>query len=70
MTTRPSQQSFSPKIAFISVDFPAPFGPMIVTISPGSTWRSTPWTISASPYPVTSSDTSRTVMCSNVFVVA
>ena len=38
-----------PKIALSSVDLPAPLGPMIVTISPGSTYIEVPRTIITSP---------------------
>src|SRR5690606_21427005 len=35
----------------IKVDLPAPLGPMIVTISPWSTFRDAPLTTSTGPYP-------------------
>ena len=46
--TRPSRGRSSPIIARISVDLPAPFGPTIVTISPGSILTSTPRRMSTS----------------------
>jgi hypothetical protein len=36
-TMRPSRSGSMPKIAFIAVDLPAPFGPTITAISPFST---------------------------------
>ena len=39
----------APKIALSKVDLPAPFGPMIVTISPAPMCKSTSWMISTSP---------------------
>ena len=48
-STRPSPTGSSPKIAFSSVDLPAPFGPMIVTSSPRSRRSDTSCTIITSP---------------------
>ena len=47
--TCPSLTGSSPKIAFNSVDLPAPFGPMIVTSSPRSMRSETSWTIITLP---------------------
>jgi hypothetical protein len=60
--TDPSQQSMRPKTAFMNVDFPAPFGPMMQTISSSSTSIETPWRIWASPYPETMSRASKRAM--------
>ena len=38
ITTDPDFKFNNPSIAFIAVDFPAPFGPKIATISPRSTF--------------------------------
>ena len=43
--TLPLSKTMRPAIAFRSVDLPAPFGPTIVTISPGATSTETPCTI-------------------------
>ena len=48
-TTRPRDGRTSPNTAFISVDFPAPFGPISVTISEASTRIETPWSTSMAP---------------------
>src|SRR5205807_4542996 len=42
MATDPASSSANPEIASSSVLFPAPFGPMIATISPACTVTSTP----------------------------
>ena len=56
----PVRGSSSPKTDFISVDFPAPLGPTIVTISPSRTSMSTPFRMSTSGvYPATRSFTLR-----------
>ena len=47
--TRPCVGRIAPKIAFSSVDLPAPLGPISVTISPAPISRSTSWMISTSP---------------------
>ena len=47
--TSPSLTGSSPKIAFSSVDLPAPFGPMIVTSSPRSRRSETSCTIITLP---------------------
>ena len=47
--TAPSRGDRRPAIVLSSVDLPAPFGPMIATISPASTRRPTPRRISWSP---------------------
>ena len=41
-TVRPSRARGLPQIVIIRVDLPAPLAPIRVTISPGSTCRSTP----------------------------
>src|SRR5215470_3674867 len=41
----------TPEMAWLSVDFPAPFEPNTATISPCPTTRSTPRRISVPPYP-------------------
>src|SRR5262249_36440880 len=47
--TRPASGSRIPEIAWNSVVFPAPFGPMTARRSPGSTERSTPSTARSAP---------------------
>src|SRR5262245_15791958 len=44
-----------PNTARSSVDFPAPFAPMIETISSARTSAETPWSTSISPYPACTS---------------
>ena len=47
--TRPWRSWTMPKIAFIAVDFPAPFGPTTTAISPLSTAIVQSWRMSAPP---------------------
>ena len=47
--TEPSRRSSIPKIAFIAVDLPAPFGPTMTAIWPRSTVMVQPFRMSALP---------------------
>ena len=49
--TSPDQTFSNPKTALNTVDFPAPLGPMIVVIVPGSTLNETPFKTVMLPYP-------------------
>src|SRR6185437_9397288 len=50
----PPRFLMSPEITRRVVDFPAPFAPISVTISPSSTWRSMPLRAFMPPYPALS----------------
>jgi hypothetical protein len=45
----PERARTTPEMARLSVDLPTPFEPSTATISPGSTFRSTPQSTSPSP---------------------
>src|SRR5688500_5114360 len=60
--TRPARGWMMPDIARSVVDFPAPFDPMRVTISPSFTDRSMPFSAEIAPYPATRPATSRSGM--------
>ena len=49
--TLPDLRFSKPSMAFIAVDFPAPFGPRIATISPRSTLTVQDVIMSGPPYP-------------------
>src|SRR5450759_126399 len=53
-STRPPISRATPRIAFSSVLFPAPFGPTTATTCPCFTSMATSWTMAASPYPAES----------------
>src|ERR1700722_10537016 len=58
-TTAPLRARTMPEMVRLSVDLPTPFEPSTATISPGSTFRSTPHSTSVSPYPAHSARMSR-----------
>ena len=49
--TRPEESRTTPVRAFISVDFPDPFGPTTEATVRGATEIDTPWMMSPAPYP-------------------